>query len=150
MGFLLWLAKFLLMVAMTGNRDVLLSLYKDMESCREYEDIQVMWAMIHSSCPQNSRNTRMNKRPFYWRFCFRPTWIVSFCSNEERFHLPFLVFSSSLDWSRFSPLWEGKIALLSCNYQEISKDWSLSWVFSVPINRKVFISTSNKYVCKLL
>ncbi|KAJ0088813.1 hypothetical protein Patl1_31421 [Pistacia atlantica] len=54
-----------------GNRAALLSLYKDMESCREYEDIQVMWAMIHSSCPQNSCNTRRNKRPrpFCFPFC---------------------------------------------------------------------------------
>ncbi|KAJ4704354.1 U-box domain-containing protein [Melia azedarach] len=57
-----------------GKRDVLLSLYKDLESCQEYEDIQVMWAMVHSSsCTQNSRNTSMKKRASYWRFCFRPT-----------------------------------------------------------------------------
>lgn len=72
----LWLTKFFPMVTMVGNADALLSLYKDMESCREYEDIQVMWAMIQSSCRQNSCNTRRNKRPSYWRFCFRPTWIV--------------------------------------------------------------------------
>ncbi|KAH9736726.1 hypothetical protein KPL71_018200 [Citrus sinensis] len=60
-----------------GSRDVLLSIYKDLESCQEYEDIQVMWAMIHSSsaCPPKTCNhTRRNKRPSsYWRFCFRQT-----------------------------------------------------------------------------
>ncbi|XWS43886.1 hypothetical protein CRYUN_Cryun16bG0143000 [Craigia yunnanensis] len=57
-----------------GNRQGLLSLYKDMESCGQYEDIQVMWKMIHSSCPSNAHKTRRSKRPSYWRFrfCFKP------------------------------------------------------------------------------
>ncbi|KAG7033756.1 hypothetical protein SDJN02_03481, partial [Cucurbita argyrosperma subsp. argyrosperma] len=33
-----------------GNGKGLGSLYKDIESCGEYRDIQVMWDMIHS-CP---------------------------------------------------------------------------------------------------
>ncbi|KAK2647426.1 hypothetical protein Ddye_014915 [Dipteronia dyeriana] len=60
-----------------GSRDVLLSLYKDLESCQEYEDIQVMWELIHSSCPSKKAcKTRRNsnkKRPFHWKFCFRQT-----------------------------------------------------------------------------
>ncbi|KAL5806835.1 hypothetical protein ACOSQ3_029725 [Xanthoceras sorbifolium] len=58
-----------------GNRDVLLSLYKDLESCQEYEDIQVMWEMIHSSCtsPKACKTRRNNKRPFHWKFCFKQT-----------------------------------------------------------------------------
>ncbi|GLT89379.1 hypothetical protein SLE2022_073610 [Rubroshorea leprosula] len=51
----------------------LLSLYKDMESCRGYGDIQVMWEMIHSSCPANSYKTQSSERPSHWSFCFRPT-----------------------------------------------------------------------------
>uniref|UniRef100_A0A0A0KY16 Uncharacterized protein n=1 Tax=Cucumis sativus TaxID=3659 RepID=A0A0A0KY16_CUCSA len=31
-----------------GNGNALLSLYKDIESCGEYRDIQVMWDMIQS------------------------------------------------------------------------------------------------------
>ncbi|GLT73781.1 hypothetical protein SLA2020_456160 [Shorea laevis] len=50
----------------------LLSLYKDMESCRGYEDIQVMWEMIHS-CPANGCKTQSSKRPSYWSLCFRST-----------------------------------------------------------------------------
>ncbi|GKV06102.1 hypothetical protein SLEP1_g18031 [Rubroshorea leprosula] len=57
-----------------GSRPGLQSLYKDMESCRGYEDIQVMWDMIHSSCPANVYETpSSNKRPSHWSFCFRPT-----------------------------------------------------------------------------
>ena len=37
-------------VKMAGNGKGLGSLYKDIESCGEYRDIQVMWDMIHS-CP---------------------------------------------------------------------------------------------------
>ncbi|EOY07097.1 hypothetical protein QQP08_017925 [Theobroma cacao] len=54
------------------NRQVLLTLYKDMESCGEYEDIQVMWKMIHSSFPSNGHKTRRSRRPSYFRFCFKP------------------------------------------------------------------------------
>ncbi|KAK3227391.1 hypothetical protein Dsin_007253 [Dipteronia sinensis] len=65
-----------------GSRDVLLSLYKDLESCQEYEDIQVMWELIHSSCPpkkasktrrNSNNNNNNNKRPFHWKFCFKQT-----------------------------------------------------------------------------
>ncbi|KAK9290304.1 hypothetical protein L1049_008471 [Liquidambar formosana] len=56
-----------------GNEHGLVSLYKDMESCGGYEDIQVMWEMIHSSCPQNGHSAKSSKKPSYWRFCFRPT-----------------------------------------------------------------------------
>ncbi|KAG8374451.1 hypothetical protein BUALT_Bualt11G0133300 [Buddleja alternifolia] len=41
----------------------LIALYKDMEACGEYEDIQVMWEMIHSTCPSNvQKNNRRGKR----------------------------------------------------------------------------------------
>lgn len=78
-----------------GSRDVLLSIYKDLESCQEYEDIQVMWAMIHSSSaypPKTCNHTRRNKRPSsYWRFCFRQTWIhVSFPFQRIGFRWIFL------------------------------------------------------------
>ncbi|KAJ7961177.1 U-box domain-containing protein [Quillaja saponaria] len=56
-----------------GQRNGLLSLYKDLESCGEYEDIQVMWQIIHSSCPQYAYNTKRNKRSSYWSFCFHST-----------------------------------------------------------------------------
>lgn len=48
---------------MTGNRSGLVNLYKDMEACAGYNDIQVMWEMIHS----NVNETKCKKRPFCWR-----------------------------------------------------------------------------------
>ncbi|XWS67285.1 hypothetical protein CRYUN_Cryun05aG0274600 [Craigia yunnanensis] len=56
------------------NRQGLQSLYKDLESCGEYEDIQVMWKIIHSPRPSIAHKTRRSKRPSYWRFrfCFKP------------------------------------------------------------------------------
>lgn len=64
-------------VEYTGHRNGLLSLYKDMESCGEYADIQVMWKMIESSSPQYAccHKKRIN-RSSYWVVCFRPTWTV--------------------------------------------------------------------------
>ncbi|KAE8099128.1 hypothetical protein FH972_017132 [Carpinus fangiana] len=56
-----------------GNRQGLVNLYKDMESCGEYADIRVMWEMVHSSCPANACPVKRSKRSSYWRFCFRPT-----------------------------------------------------------------------------
>ncbi|KAJ6922579.1 hypothetical protein NC652_016278 [Populus alba x Populus x berolinensis] len=52
-----------------GNDHGLMNLYKDMESCGEYTDIQVMWKMVHS-CHPIAQNTR-RKRPCR-NFCFRP------------------------------------------------------------------------------
>lgn len=49
---------------MTGSRSGLVNLYKDMEACAGYNDIQVMWEMIHS----NVNETKCKKRPFFWRF----------------------------------------------------------------------------------
>lgn len=68
---------YLFMVLNTGHRNGLLSLYKDMESCGEYADIQVMWKMIESSSPQYAccHKKRIN-RSSYWVVCFRPTWTV--------------------------------------------------------------------------
>ncbi|GLT66141.1 hypothetical protein SLA2020_385270 [Shorea laevis] len=57
-----------------GTRSGLQSLYKDMESYRGYEDVQVMWEMVHSSRPANVYETpSSNKRPSRWSFCFRQT-----------------------------------------------------------------------------
>ncbi|TKY65777.1 hypothetical protein E2542_SST08639 [Spatholobus suberectus] len=56
-----------------GRRNGLLSLYKDMESCREYADIQVMWKMIESSSPQYASHKKRINRSSYWVVCFRPT-----------------------------------------------------------------------------
>ncbi|GFP99257.1 hypothetical protein PHJA_002069600 [Phtheirospermum japonicum] len=37
----------------------LVAIYKDMESCSGYKDIQVMWEMIHSSsCHRNAHKDR--------------------------------------------------------------------------------------------
>lgn len=60
---------------MTGKREGLLGLYKDLEGCGEYEDIQVMWKMVLSSCPSTAHKTRRTKRPYSWRisFCIRPS-----------------------------------------------------------------------------
>ncbi|KAL6278200.1 hypothetical protein ACE6H2_021801 [Prunus campanulata] len=56
-----------------GNGLGLVSLYKDMESCGEYEDIRVMWEIIHS-CPQNTNSSNRRKRSSsHWRFCLQPT-----------------------------------------------------------------------------
>ncbi|KAL1804621.1 hypothetical protein DCAR_0830413 [Daucus carota subsp. sativus] len=49
----------------------MVSLYKDKEACAGYEDIQVMWEMVHSSIYTNSPQTR--KMRFRRRVCFRPT-----------------------------------------------------------------------------
>ncbi|KAI3677666.1 hypothetical protein L6452_36932 [Arctium lappa] len=54
-----------------GHKNGLLSLYKDMEACGGYEDIQVMWEMIHSS--SSAENIKRNDKPPYWRFCFATT-----------------------------------------------------------------------------
>ncbi|KAF5750787.1 hypothetical protein HS088_TW03G01127 [Tripterygium wilfordii] len=59
-----------------GDRNGLKGLYKDMKSCGEYADIQVMWEIIHSSSPAYADNTttkRSRRRMTKWRFCFRPT-----------------------------------------------------------------------------
>ncbi|KAJ4978721.1 hypothetical protein NE237_009501 [Protea cynaroides] len=48
----------------------LVKLYEDKESCREYEDIQVMWEMIHSSFQPTSLKTQSKKRSCYLRLCF--------------------------------------------------------------------------------
>lgn len=54
-----------------GNNQGLMNLYKDMESCGGYTDIQVMWEIIHSSSPPNGYCARRKRT--YWKFCFRPT-----------------------------------------------------------------------------
>ncbi|XP_045799123.1 uncharacterized protein LOC123893230 [Trifolium pratense] len=56
-----------------GHRNGLVSLYKDMESCREYADIQVMWKMIESSSPQIACKKKKIIKSSYWMICFRPT-----------------------------------------------------------------------------
>ncbi|KAJ4847572.1 hypothetical protein Tsubulata_015397 [Turnera subulata] len=56
-----------------GNKYGLMSLYKDMESCGEYTDIQVMWEMIHSSCNLKADNINSRRKRSYWTYCFRPT-----------------------------------------------------------------------------
>ncbi|KAL7248621.1 hypothetical protein ACSBR2_003375 [Camellia fascicularis] len=60
---------------MTGNGHRLVSLYKDMEACKGYADIQVMWEMIHSSRPPSGRKNRNSKTASQWRLllCFKPT-----------------------------------------------------------------------------
>ncbi|PSS17660.1 Prephenate decarboxylase [Actinidia chinensis var. chinensis] len=55
-----------------GNRNGLVSLYKDMEACAGYKDLQVMWEMIHSSGQPQAHN-KIRTRPSQWMFCFRPT-----------------------------------------------------------------------------
>ncbi|XP_077233059.1 ferritin-2, chloroplastic-like [Tasmannia lanceolata] len=57
--------------ALYGEGHGLVKLYKEIESCSGYADIQVMWEMIHSSCPPNTNNN--NKRGSSWKFCFRST-----------------------------------------------------------------------------
>ncbi|PSS23845.1 U-box domain-containing protein [Actinidia chinensis var. chinensis] len=56
-----------------GNRHGLVSLYKDMEACAGYTDLQVMWEMIHSSGQSNNAHNKIRTRPSQWMFCFRPT-----------------------------------------------------------------------------
>ncbi|KAF7825499.1 U-box domain-containing protein [Senna tora] len=59
-----------------GQRNRLIDLYKDMESCGEYEDIRVMWRMIQSSSSSSSQYgciTKSRNRSSYLLFCFRPT-----------------------------------------------------------------------------
>ncbi|KAE8649569.1 hypothetical protein Csa_018089 [Cucumis sativus] len=59
-----------------GNGNALLSLYKDIESCGEYRDIQVMWDMIqsHNVHENTSRSLRRLSFSSTWRsFCFQPT-----------------------------------------------------------------------------
>ncbi|KAH7865668.1 hypothetical protein Vadar_009591 [Vaccinium darrowii] len=41
----------------------LVSLYKDMEDCEGYEDIQVMWEIIHSSRGPNGSDNKSSKKP---------------------------------------------------------------------------------------
>ncbi|PWA48580.1 hypothetical protein CTI12_AA489580 [Artemisia annua] len=54
-----------------GHKNGLVSLYKDLEACGGYEDIQVMWEMIHSSSPNlNGPNIKRNDNATYWRFCY--------------------------------------------------------------------------------
>ncbi|GAA0144574.1 hypothetical protein LIER_42811 [Lithospermum erythrorhizon] len=55
-----------------ARRQSLVTLYRDMEDCAEYEDIQVMWEMINSSCHSEAYCIKGNKRAFLERFCFRP------------------------------------------------------------------------------
>ncbi|CAH1445979.1 unnamed protein product [Lactuca virosa] len=57
-----------------GHKNGLVSLYKDMEACGGYEDIQVMWEMVHSSShSSNVKTIKRNDKPFYWRFCLDTT-----------------------------------------------------------------------------
>ncbi|KAL8504899.1 hypothetical protein ACS0TY_016189 [Phlomoides rotata] len=51
------------------KREGLVCLYKDMEACGGYADIQVMWEMIHSS--SSPPNVQKNRKFKYWRFCFQ-------------------------------------------------------------------------------
>ncbi|CAJ1807840.1 unnamed protein product [Sphenostylis stenocarpa] len=67
------LSLLLFVVLNTGRGNGLLSLYKDMESCGEYADIQVMWKMIESSSPQNACHKKRVNRSSYCVVCFRPT-----------------------------------------------------------------------------
>ncbi|KAB2630444.1 hypothetical protein D8674_007963 [Pyrus ussuriensis x Pyrus communis] len=69
-----------------GNGHGLVSLYKDMESCGEYEDIRVMWEIIHS-CQQNANNTtrRRKRSSSYWRFCLQPHKLCPSFSKDLAF-----------------------------------------------------------------
>ncbi|KAK3032851.1 hypothetical protein RJ639_037028, partial [Escallonia herrerae] len=53
------------------KRHGLVNLYKDIEACAEYADIQVMWEMIHSSSPSSTPGIESSKRPSHHRFRFR-------------------------------------------------------------------------------
>ncbi|KAI4353446.1 hypothetical protein L6164_002395 [Bauhinia variegata] len=58
-----------------GHRNGLWDLYKDLESCGEYEDIQVMWKMLQSSSSSlYAYKTRRSNRSSssYLLLCFRP------------------------------------------------------------------------------
>lgn len=80
---------------MAGNRNGLLSLYKDIESCGEYRDIQVMWDMIQS-CPSHNvhENTSSSFRLDFsstWRsFCFQSTWKQKLLSSSTQHHRMFI------------------------------------------------------------
>ncbi|CAN0927855.1 hypothetical protein LINGRAHAP2_LOCUS36133 [Linum grandiflorum] len=56
----------------------LVALHKDMESCGEYTDIQVMWEMLHSASSSRSPGRRRSgsrssrKKVPGWRSCFGP------------------------------------------------------------------------------
>ncbi|KAL2340537.1 hypothetical protein Fmac_008477 [Flemingia macrophylla] len=56
-----------------GRRNRLLSLYKDMESCGEYADIQIMWKIIQSSSPHYACHKKRVSRTSHWVVCFRLT-----------------------------------------------------------------------------
>lgn len=56
-----------------NHRNGLISLYKDMESCGEYADIQVMWKMIESFSSQHACKKKRSNRASYWVICFRPS-----------------------------------------------------------------------------
>lgn len=53
-----------------GKSDGFVCLYEDMEACAGYEDIQVMWEMIHSSSTHIVQRNRSSRRFSCWRFCF--------------------------------------------------------------------------------
>ncbi|KAF6144840.1 hypothetical protein GIB67_038939 [Kingdonia uniflora] len=53
-----------------GRKNGLMNIYKELESCSGYEDIQVMWEILHSTCPPNNNNKRSSS---HWRLCFKPT-----------------------------------------------------------------------------
>ncbi|KAI4356052.1 hypothetical protein L6164_000104 [Bauhinia variegata] len=57
-----------------GQRNGLWNLHKDMESCGEYEDIQVMWKMLQSSSSSlyAYKAKRSNISSSYLLLCFRP------------------------------------------------------------------------------
>nr|GEY18200.1 hypothetical protein [Tanacetum cinerariifolium] len=61
-----------------GHKNGLVNLYKDLEACGGYEDIQVMWEMIHSSSSSSSSNSnaksiKRNDNATHWRLCFTTT-----------------------------------------------------------------------------
>lgn len=51
--------------------DGFVSLYKDMEACAEYADIQVMWEIIHSSSSHNVQRSKSSRKFKCWKFCFQ-------------------------------------------------------------------------------
>ncbi|KAH6824708.1 Mitochondrial substrate carrier family protein [Perilla frutescens var. hirtella] len=55
--------------------DGFVSLYKDMEACAEYADIQVMWEMIHSSSPHDVKRSRSSRKFKCWKFCFQQQFL---------------------------------------------------------------------------
>ncbi|GJX13672.1 hypothetical protein Tco_0205430 [Tanacetum coccineum] len=52
-----------------GHKNGLVNLYKDLEACGGYEDIQVMWEMIHhsSSLNSNAKSIKRNDNATHWR-----------------------------------------------------------------------------------